>query len=132
LLDPIVAAASFRLPDELKISRGVGKYLLRKWLDSHVPEANAFGRKWAPTVPVGEWIMTQGAALGPLVARVEGVQRACLSEKVEALFRSVGRSRDKHATLGAWLLLFYALWYRIHIEGVASDGDVMSTLSARP
>lgn len=131
LLDPMVAAASFRLPDELKISRGVGKYLLRKWLDAEIPVANAFGRKWAPTVPVGEWITSQGAALGPLVAKVEGVQRACVSERVESLFRSAGRSRDKHATLGAWLLLFYALWYRIHIEGVASDGDVMSTLSVR-
>ena len=55
-----------------------------------------------------------------------------MSERVEALFRSAGRPRDKHATLGAWLLLFYALWYRIHIEGIASDGDVISTLSARP
>ena len=53
LLDPMVAAASFRLPDELKISRGVGKYLLRKWLDSRIPAANAFGRKWAPDGPSG-------------------------------------------------------------------------------
>jgi asparagine synthase (glutamine-hydrolysing) len=119
------------LPDELKISRGVGKYLLRKWLDGQVPAANAFGRKRAPTVPVGEWIAGQGAALGPLVARVEGVQRACVAERVESLFRSASRTRDKHATMGAWLLLFYALWYRIHIEGIPSDGDVMSTLSAR-
>jgi asparagine synthase (glutamine-hydrolysing) len=81
---------------------------------------------------VGEWITLQGAALGPLVAKVEGVQRACVGDRVESLFRSAGRSRDKHATLGAWLLLFYALWYRIHIEGIASDGDVLSTLSARP
>ena len=44
---------------------------------------------------------------------------------------SAGRQRDKHAILGAWLLLFYALWYRIHIEGAASSGDVMATLSAR-
>ena len=132
LLDPAVAAASYRLPDELKISRGAGKYLLRKWLDGQVPAANAFGRKRAPTVPIGAWITLQGAALGPLVAKVEGVRRACLADRVEALFRSAGRSRDKHATMGAWLLLFYALWYRIHIEGVAGDGDVMSTLSAQP
>jgi asparagine synthase (glutamine-hydrolysing) len=132
LLDPAVAAASFRLPDELKISRGVGKYLLRKWLDGQLPVANAFGRRRAPTVPIGEWITLQGASLGPLVAKVDGVQRACVGERVEALFRSAGRTRDKHATLGAWLLLFFALWYRIHIEGVASNGDVVSTLSAKP
>jgi asparagine synthase (glutamine-hydrolysing) len=132
LLDPAVAAASFRLPDELKISRGAGKYLLRRWLDAQLPAANAFGRRRAPTVPVDEWIALRGAALGPLVAKVEGVQRACIADRVETLFRSAGRSRDKHSTMGAWLLLFYALWYRIHIEGIAANGDVMSTLSAQP
>jgi asparagine synthase (glutamine-hydrolysing) len=131
LLDPAVAAVAYRLPDELKISRGVGKYLLRKWLDAQLPVANAFGRKRAPTVPVAEWIAVRGAALGPLVAKVAGVEQVCIAERVEGLFRSAGRARDKHAIMGAWLLLFYALWYRIHIEGVASDGDVMATLSAR-
>jgi asparagine synthase (glutamine-hydrolysing) len=29
-----------------------------------------------------------------------------------------------------WLLLFYALWHRIHIEGKPHDGDIMDTLKA--
>jgi hypothetical protein len=50
---------------------------------------------------------------------------------VEALFRSLGRSPDKHATSACWLLLFFALWYRIHVEGASPLGYIMSTLESR-
>jgi len=127
LLDSAVTAASFRLPDELKIQNGLGKHLLRKWLDQKLPIARAFDRKRGFTVPVGEWMAPRAAAIGPLVAKIDGVAAACTPDKVEQLFR---RSRDKHATTACWLLLFYALWHRIHIEGKPHDGDVMDTLKA--
>lgn len=131
LLDRAVASVAFHLPDDLKIKRGVGKYLLRRWLDQKLPSANAFGRKRAPTVPIAEWLEERGAALGPLVAKVACIDAACAPDRVEAVFRSAARSRDKHTTMGAWLLLFFALWYRIHVEGADAGGDVMSTLEAR-
>jgi hypothetical protein len=31
----------------------------------------------------------------------------------------------------AWRLLFYALWYRHHIEGRQSQEDVFATLASR-
>jgi asparagine synthase (glutamine-hydrolysing) len=52
-LDPVVAAAAFRLPDALKVRDGRGKWLLRRWLAENFPAARPFARKQGFTVPVG-------------------------------------------------------------------------------
>ena len=71
-LDPGVAAAAFRLPDSLKLRQGMGKWILRKWLEKNLPMARPFAPKQGFTVPVGQWIKEQGARLGPLVAAAAG------------------------------------------------------------
>jgi asparagine synthase (glutamine-hydrolysing) len=124
-LDPKVAAFAFRLPDHLKVRRGRGKYLLRRWLEQHLPEAEPFGRKRGFTVPVGEWIAARGGKLGPLVARQPGVAALAHPEQVEKLFRRSG----KREGFAAWALLFYALWHRRHILGMPPTGDVFETLA---
>lgn len=130
-LDPVVADFAFRLPDSLKIKGGLGKHLLRKWLAQHLPEAEPFARKRGFTVPVGEWISSRAAALGPLMARNEGIRQICRADAVEKLFASLQNSPGKHASVAGWRLLFYALWHRVHIEGAASDGDVFSVLHSQ-
>lgn len=126
-LDPGVAAAAFRLPDNLKVRKGLGKYLLRAWLEKNLPEARPWAPKQGFTVPIGAWIARQGARLGPLVARQPGVAEIAQPEKVAALFRA-GKSGWPHEH-AAWTLLFYALWHRRHVLGVASAGDVFETLA---
>jgi asparagine synthase (glutamine-hydrolysing) len=126
-LDPVVAAFAFRLPDELKVRRGLGKFLLRRWLASHVPTAEPFARKRGFTVPVGDWIARRGAQLGPLVARQPGVREICVPQAVEKLFREASGRRTGFA---AWTLLFYALWHRQHIQRLPAGPDVFATLSA--
>jgi asparagine synthase (glutamine-hydrolysing) len=49
----------------------------------------------------------------------------CLPDRVEALFRA----RGKRAAMAAWTLLYYALWHRAHIRGLAPEGDVFASLS---
>ncbi len=127
-LDPAVAAAAFRLPDALKVRDGRGKWLLRRWLDQHLPAAGAFAPKQGFTVPVGAWIAGEGARLGPLVAAQPGVAAVAVPERVVALFRN---PTGRHESFAAWTLLFYALWHRTHIEGLAPDGDVFEVLTAR-
>jgi len=124
-LDPGVAAAAFRLPDRLKVRQGRGKWLLRRWLERHMPEARPFAPKQGFTVPIGAWIARQGGRLGPLVARQPGVAEIADPEKVVGLFRSEGR----HEGFAAWTLLFYALWHNAHILGRGFDGDVFESLS---
>jgi len=128
-LDAAVADFAFRLPDELKIRRGIGKYVLRRWLADHVPAAQPFAGRRGFTVPVGDWLGRRGAQLGPLVAAQPGVREICLPDAVEALFRD---ARGRHRAFAAWTLLFYALWHHAHILGGAVEGDVFETLSISP
>ncbi len=127
-LDAGVAAAAFRLPDGLKMQKGMGKWLLRRWLEKHCPAAQPFAPKQGFTVPIGQWIGGVGARLGPLVAAQPGVAEIADPARVAALFKAAdGRRRG----FASWVLLFYALWHRVHIEGKAPAGDVFETLSAR-
>jgi len=126
-LDPEVAKFAFRLPDNLKIRKGVGKWLLRRWLDAQLPEADAFSRKRGFTVPVARWIARRADKLGPLVAASPAIAEICLPGRVEKLFREAD---DKHKGFAAWILLFYALWHRANIQGVAPVGDVFESLAA--
>ena len=125
-LDRGVAAAAFRLPDGLKLHKGLGKWLLRRWLEKHVPVARPFAPKQGFTVPIGAWIKGRGAQLGPLVAAQPGVAEIADPAKVRALFADIRRWRHGFA---AWQLLFYALWHRRHILGLPPCGDVFETLA---
>ena len=124
-LDPAVAGIAFRLPDRLKIRDRKGKWLLRRWLDSALPQAGAFAPKRGFTVPVAEWIHAEGAKLGPLVAAQPGISEVAEPVAVAKLFRDP----RKHAGFAAWTLLFYALWHRRHIEGKPPEGDVFACLT---
>ena len=126
-LDPGVAAAAFRLPDALKVQGGRGKFLLRRWLEQHFPQARPFAPKQGFTVPIGPWIAGQGARLGPLVAAQPGVAEIADADRVTSLFRNPAGRRERFA---AWSLLFYALWHRAHIEALPMDAGVFETLSA--
>ena len=125
LLDPVVADLAFRLPQALQLRHRKGKYLLRRWLDDRVPEAQAFARKKGFTVPVGEWIAAEGARLGPLVAGDAAIAALFDATAVKSIFAGSG----KHHGQAAWRLLFFALWHRRHIRGRAADGDVFQCLA---
>lgn len=124
-LDPVLADFAFRLPDALKVRRGLGKWLLRKWLETALPIAKPHAKKQGFTVPVGEWIAERGKELAPLVARQPGIAEACRPEAVEALFRT----RDSKQGKAAWTLLFYALWHQRHILGRQAVPDVLAALA---
>ncbi|MCZ6603967.1 MAG: asparagine synthase (glutamine-hydrolyzing) [Alphaproteobacteria bacterium] len=124
-LDPKVAQAAFCLPDDMKVRKGMGKWILRRWLDERLPEANAFAKKKGFTVPVAEWILARGRDLGPLVARQPGIDEICDPDAVVGIFTRA----NKRAGLAAWMLLFYALWHNKHIRGGDIDGGVFDVLA---
>jgi asparagine synthase (glutamine-hydrolysing) len=126
-LDPKIAEFGFVLPQSLQLRDRRGKYLLRRWLQDHLPEAAPFAKKKGFTVPVGQWIASEGAKLGKLVAADPGVAELCHPDRVRAVFES----HAKHDLEAAWRLLFFALWHRRHIRGHAPDGDVFSCLAER-
>jgi asparagine synthase (glutamine-hydrolysing) len=125
-LDTEMAALAFCLPDELKVKHGLGKWLLRRWLARHFPEAQPFARKRGFTVPVARWIGQRSSEIGPLVARSAAIREICQPDAVERLFAA---SSNKRAGRAAWNLLFYALWHRRHIERAAVAPDAFEALA---
>ena len=81
-LDREVAKIAFTLPDDMKIRKGAGKWLLRQWLQRVMPVARPFERKRGFTVPVGEWIQRRGDTLGPLVAHHPAILEICRPDRV--------------------------------------------------
>jgi asparagine synthase (glutamine-hydrolysing) len=130
MLDPVVADVGFRLPDGLKISGRTSKYLLRKWLAAKLPAANPFAPKRGFTVPVAEWIRSRARDLAQPISRSGGIAELCAPEVVGRLFTAFGDRGGKHEGSACWLLLFYALWHRVHVDGIRSDMDVFETLLA--
>ncbi|PWR22106.1 asparagine synthase (glutamine-hydrolyzing) [Zavarzinia compransoris] len=128
MLDPAVAAVAWRLPADLKIRARLGKYLLRRWVERHVPAARPFARKQGFTVPVDHWIGKHGARLADLLSRDPGIAAIAEPGAVARLFRDGERD---HGT-ARWRLLFFALWYRRHMLGQRPDGDIFDCLAERP
>jgi asparagine synthase (glutamine-hydrolysing) len=125
-LDSQLAAFAFGLPDELKVRRGLGKWVLRQWLAEHLPQAQPLARKRGFTVPVARWIARRAETIGPLVARSPAVREICRPDAVENLFALAGQKRAGRA---AWNLLFYALWHRRHIERIDLPPDTVAALA---
>jgi asparagine synthase (glutamine-hydrolysing) len=125
-LDTKVAEFALRLPEELKIHRGLGKWLLRRWVAERAPQAQPLARKRGFTVPVGQWIARRAKAIGPLVARSPAVRELCHPEAVETLFAA---GAQKRAGRAAWTLLFYALWHRRHIERARLPPDTLAAFA---
>jgi asparagine synthase (glutamine-hydrolysing) len=124
-VDTEVAKFAFSLPDRLLIRNGQGKFLLRLWLQKHLPAARPFAKKQGFDVPIGAWIAAHGGSLGELVARNPLIAELADPARVISLFT---RADDKRAGFAAWVLLFTALWHRRHILALPPAGDTFSTL----
>ena len=112
-LDREVAAFAFNLPDRMKVRGRYGKWLLRKWLERACPAAEPWARKKGFTVPVAGWIAPRAADIGPRVAACEGLGDVCDLDAVRAVFTDDAQSKNR------WPLVFYALWWSIHVGGAS-------------
>jgi asparagine synthase (glutamine-hydrolysing) len=126
-VDPEVARFAFSLPDKMLVRNGLGKYVLRLWLEKNLPAARPFAKKQGFDVPIGVWIAKRGTALGELVAKNPLIEELAEPAKVRALFERAG---EKRAGFAAWTLLFTALWHRRHVLDLPEAGDVFATLRA--
>jgi asparagine synthase (glutamine-hydrolysing) len=121
-LDDEVARFAFRLPDKLKVRGKYGKWILRKWLETHCPAADPWAKKKGFTVPVSAWIAPRAAELGPKIAGVKGVAEVCDVEAVKAVFADARHEKAR------WPLLFYAVWWQIHFAGAEPEAALKSLI----
>jgi asparagine synthase (glutamine-hydrolysing) len=121
-LDREVAAFAFNLPDRFKVRGRHGKWLLRKWLEKHLPVADPWAKKKGFTVPVAAWIAPRAHDLAPTMAAHEGLAQVCDMGAVRAVFE-----RDDQPS-GRWPLLFYAVWWNIHVGGMERNEALRALL----
>jgi len=126
-LDPIVIDTALQMPDAHKIHGRMGKWILRRWLQLNSNAAQAFARKQGFTPPIAHWLDLCGRRLAPLVAAQPVIREFCRTDAVESLFGSGGKAAVK----AAYLLLFFALWYKVHIERCSPEGSIFDVLSVR-
>ena len=124
-LDLSVGAFGYQLPQNLKLRRGRGKYLLRLWLSKQAPQDDCFARKKGFTPPYLRWVYQQGKILGPLVAADPVVDQFCRPGLVPKLFLSENSTHQEMA----WRLLFLALWHRRHVRSLSMDGNIAECLA---
>ena len=121
-LDREVAAFAFNLPDRFKVRGRYGKWLLRKWLETHLPVADPWAKKKGFTVPVAAWIAPRARDLAPALAAHEGLAQVCDMDAVRAVFE-----HDEHSS-SRWPLLFYAVWWNIHVGGMERNEALRALL----
>ncbi len=124
-IDREVAAFAFSLPEVFLLRKGMGKYILRLWLERHLPQARPFARKQGFDVPVGGWIAVRAGVLAELLNRQPIIAELAAPDKIRALLANAG---EKRAGFAAWVLLFTALWHRRHVLNLPNAGDVFQTL----
>jgi len=132
-LDQEVARFAQSLPDSMRVHGRLGKYVVRRWLEKHMPQSQPFAKKKGFSVPVGEWIALEAKHLGSLVAEQEGIAEICNTDAVRSLYASLdGATKpDKRAGFAAWSLLFYALWHRCHIQQADTAAGVFDVLKSQ-
>ncbi|NWG47087.1 MAG: hypothetical protein HXY25_11155 [Alphaproteobacteria bacterium] len=128
-LDARLARFAFALPDRHKIRGGHGKYVIRRWVERVAPALAPFERQQVRGVPVGPALAARGERLGPLVARSAGLAGLCDPAQVEQLFLRLGSREGRRPRMAAWLLVFLALWHKIHVEGAAPADTIADTLA---
>jgi len=125
-IDRILSVYGFHLPFDQKLNAGKGKYALKAWLSTHLPEARPFARKRGFTVPVGQWIDAESDKLAPAIARLTFLSELVHTDMIAPVFRDAGG----RGGLLAWRLLFLGLWHQIHVRGVSADQPVLDILNS--
>lgn len=113
LLDHRLLAFAWRLPEAMKLGGGVGKRVLRRVLQRHVPASLTGGAKMGFAVPLGAWLR------GPLRAWAEDLLDPRALRDVGVFAPAVVRARWQELLDGTrpwehhlWDVLVYQAWAR--------------------
>ena len=114
-LDHRLVEFGLSLPDDLKVRRHQGKWLLKRWAEPRLPPGHLERPKRGFHVPVGDWLKGEVAAvLGRRLMANRGVRDwfdvAAIPALVAARRSGRGGSRELFG------LMQFAIWYRLFIE----------------
>lgn len=114
-LDHRLVELGLSLPDQLKVRRRQGKWLLKRWAAPTLPPGHLERPKQGFHVPVGDWLTGDRAAhLGVRLAANRGIRDWFRVEAIPALVRARQTGRGGGRELFG--LLQFAIWHRLFIE----------------
>lgn len=115
-LDHRIVEFGLALPDDLKVDKRNGKLFLKRWAERLLPADHLWSRKRGFTVPVGQWLSGDTLdRLETLLPASAGIRTWMHEPAVHRLIQA-HRKTGRHA-VALWILLQFALWHRIFIEG---------------
>lgn len=114
-LDHELVELAFRMPSEMKVADGRGKYILRQVAGDYIAPACLDMEKKGFSLPVGQWIK---GTLKPLVdERIAQLKKRDLFSPpvIEEIVR--GYHARRRSVLQLWLLVSVEMWFQRFIDG---------------
>ena len=111
-LDHHVVEFGFRLPSDLKVRDGQGKWLLKKAFEPYLPDDILYRRKRGFDVPLAAWL--RGPLAEPLESALESLgKRGWLAAApMRRLFEAHHSGAEDRAN-ELWILYMLELWHRV-------------------
>jgi asparagine synthase (glutamine-hydrolysing) len=113
ILDHRVIELAWRLPMDMKVRAGKGKWILRETLYQHIPRELIERPKKGFSIPLGEWLrgpLREWAAslIDDAILRQQGYFDAALIREVWQLHLSGKADRSRQL----WSILMFQAWYQ--------------------
>lgn len=121
LLDREMIAFAFSLPDNLKIRKRHGKWLLKEWLNQRHPELRAFEPKRGFTVPLHEWMERKREKLRPILQDHPALEPHM---RPGAMKEWLNQPLSEKGARLLFNMVCFALWYDIHIDGKTGKWEI--------
>jgi asparagine synthase (glutamine-hydrolysing) len=129
-LDHVMLEHAWRLPSSLKLRNRVGKYLLRRAMQGHIPESILRRPKRGFPVPIGRWLRTVlHAACRDRLLSASSSARSLLGERMLRRLLDEHRRGIVDRTEELYALWVYEEWYRAYLTANVGRA-VRNTLKA--
>lgn len=127
LIDIEVFRNLFLINDNLKISKGLGKYYIRQYFKKRLPYYFSFKKKSGFTVPINNWIPKYYKLLADILPKMKCLNNIFKKSKIESLCMNL--QFNKKAIVPVWRLIFFSLWFISNIENKKIEGNTFDVLT---
>ncbi len=113
LMDYELCEYSWRLPHDMKVRGGEGKWLLRKVLERHVPKSLFDRPKMGFSVPIGTWLRGPLRSWGEDLLSQDKLERQGLFnvENILNAWKEFQNTNTQDVPKHLWTVLMFQAWY---------------------
>ncbi len=127
-IDKELFSKLFYFNDKKKICNGFGKFYIRKFLQSRIPDYNFFQKKKGFTVPIYEWIPKKIDFIEELILKQDFLYEYFSKDELRRIFEATRTNRKFSKPL--WHIIFFTSWYLVNIIGIKKRGNFFDVLDS--